>query len=680
MEGSAKGKKLSTPALDKVDSHQQRKEIDVGISEYVCKGPGFSAILKQRYSDFQVHEIDMDGTIVHLTDRNDVKYVERHETEEVNIFTAEQWEKIEVMIKTGDPKMVEFDITDKSKEVRQNIHKTLRAKYEDVKSNSVHVDGKTIMKIFKMEGEEQTRRNDQRRLSKVYTQFVLYKENTSTMEAINTIARVLKIKSSFFMTAGTKDKRAMTSQLVTVNYRDPAKILNSVQNSTKIAVGNFCFTNKPLQLGNLKGNRFEIALRNVIGNQQQIVANLESLKQIGFINYYGSHCFGTRHVPTHHIGKQLVLGQWQKAIDLILEPPEVRSKFQRDYDLTMARIEYRSSKDAHKAFSKIKRNLQTIEAKLLLNLKKHGKDLVGALNTIPFSTRYDYIQAYQRFVWNTVVSKRISKFGPMPIVGDLVFAPGTSSDCDVYAERENIESIAEEAENDQVGDDDANGDKEEDGENSNAKAQRNYRQVIFIDENNIKDYTINEIILPLPGFDITYPANEVAGWYRELFEADGLTEMDFKQSTKTYNLGGAYRLLVTKPSDVKWKFLRYDDPTLRLIPSDWDRIHTQPPPAAVIDGIYLGLVLQFSLPASSYATMALREIMKMSAGSQKSLNDAGSAKQTSPAVTAADDTTTGDANERMKRKLEPAVSVESCECPKTKKIKLEPGVTSDGKL
>lgn len=31
-----------------------RKESDVGISEYVSKGAGFSAILKQRYSDFQV--------------------------------------------------------------------------------------------------------------------------------------------------------------------------------------------------------------------------------------------------------------------------------------------------------------------------------------------------------------------------------------------------------------------------------------------------------------------------------------------------------------------------------------------------------------------------------------------------------------------------------------------------
>ena len=148
--------------------------------------------------------------------------------------------------------------------------------------------------------------------------------------------------------------------------------------------------------------------------------------------------------------------------------------------------------------------------------------------------RLTYIHAYQSFLWNTVVSKRLSKFGPIPIVGDLVFAPGTSGECEVDAEMEmmNEESIAVEPENDQSGDKEANGDKEADSEKSNAKAQRNQRKVIFIDENNIKDYTINDIILPLPGFDITYPANEVAGWYTELLEADGLTEMDFKQSTK----------------------------------------------------------------------------------------------------------------------------------------------------
>lgn len=139
-----------------------------------------------------------------------------------------------------------------------------------------------------------------------------------------------------FQTAGTKDKRAITSQLVTVKHCEPKKLLNSVNSDHKILVGNFAFREQPLQLGKLKviashydgawplyitlpaqlllqGNRFTIALRNVIGEENHIKAKLESLKEKGFVNYYGSQRFGTRHVPTHHIGKQLLLGNWREV-------------------------------------------------------------------------------------------------------------------------------------------------------------------------------------------------------------------------------------------------------------------------------------------------------------------------------------------------------------------------------
>ena len=102
------------------------------------------------------------------------------------------------------------------------------------------------------------------------------------------------------------------------------------------------------------------------------------------------------------------------------------------------------------------------------------------------------------------------------MIGDLVYAPGDE-------EGGCIETNVEEA------DDDDNQPADDDGR----RAQRNQRKVIFVDEKNIADFSIYDVVLPLPGHDITYPANQVVtGWYTQLLEADGLSESSFKQNVK----------------------------------------------------------------------------------------------------------------------------------------------------
>jgi tRNA pseudouridine13 synthase len=96
-----------------------------------------------------------------------------------------------------------------------------------------------------------------------YLQFVLYKENKDTNECVALLSKLTGIKPSHWFFAGTKDKRAVTAQLCTV-YKYPAELLRVVNERLYgIKVGNYRYVDKPLELGDLLGNRFNIVLRSV---------------------------------------------------------------------------------------------------------------------------------------------------------------------------------------------------------------------------------------------------------------------------------------------------------------------------------------------------------------------------------------------------------------------------------
>lgn len=167
-------------------------ELKIGITEYVNRDQGFSGILKQRYSDFQVHEIDTDGNVVHLTGQDIPLVVEKSRPDVSSALSDEQLKAIEEVFQSEEPKTFEIDVTNIDKEERNKIHLAVRSKYENILSNSEHVDGRTILKIFKAAPGKMLRRERSKREGAPYTQFVMYKENMSTMEAVSSIARRLR--------------------------------------------------------------------------------------------------------------------------------------------------------------------------------------------------------------------------------------------------------------------------------------------------------------------------------------------------------------------------------------------------------------------------------------------------------------------------------------------------------
>ena len=68
--------------------------------------------------------------------------------------------------------------------------------------------------------------------------------------------------------------------------------------------------------------------------------------------------------------------------------------------------------------------------------------------------------------------------------------------------------------------------------------------------------------------------------------------------------------MVVQPDNVQWETVRYDDPTISLVRTDYDSMTAVSEPVSMNDGQYRALKMKFDLPSSSYATMLVREILK----------------------------------------------------------------------
>nr|KAG5701897.1 hypothetical protein BaRGS_014962 [Batillaria attramentaria] len=473
------------------------------------------------------------------------------------------------------------------KQERQKLHQAIKAAFPTFETRTEEKEGqKVITAMHKSSAGRDGRKSGPgqwpaSKSKEPFCRFVMYKENKDTMDVISLIAKFLKVKPGLFQYAGTKDRRAKTSQEVTAHKIHPKKLRDLNSFLRNISLGNFRYVDKPLKLGQLAGNRFTIVLRNVLGAEQDLEKGLNSLKTTGFINYFGLQRFGTTTVPTHFIGRALLKENWEEAVDLILRPRPKTSALCEKFRRVWA-----ETKDAQKTLDETE-SRHSIERTVLRSLCKNPKNFNGAIQSLPRNTRMMYVHSYQSFIWNKVASTRIRTYGMKPVIGDLVLPPSA----------ENIEE--DETESPKV-------------------------QPVVLDETSLSQYTVYDILLPLPGHDIVYPSNDVHAWYKSLLEEDGFDINNMQRKQKDFSLPGAYRTVVVHPRDMEWQTFQYDDYTIPLALSDLERLNKEPEPVSLPDGKLRAVSVTFTLPSSSYATMALREVLKAdtSPAHQTSLNTA----------------------------------------------------------
>mmetsp|Transcript_48609 Transcript_48609/g.95006 ORF Transcript_48609/g.95006 Transcript_48609/m.95006 type:complete len:209 (+) Transcript_48609:327-953(+) len=200
------------------------------------------------------------------------------------------------------------------------------------------------------------------------------------------------------------------------------------------------------------------------------------------------------------------------------------------------------------------RSGMTRERKVLKGIKRYGKsEPLAALRTLPFGSRIFWIHAYQSYVFNVVAGERMRTLGPRVVVGDLY--------------------LPEEA----------------DGGGGNGHVRDRVR--VVSDASVAADVRLSQVVLPLPGYGVMYPKNEISNIYSTILKKDGITFN--KESVAEGTAKGSYRKLTASVSRLSWEPVE----TGRGLT---ERDHE--------DVMVHSAKFKFELEKGSFATMMLREM------------------------------------------------------------------------
>ncbi|KAL3480323.1 pseudouridine synthase [Aspergillus californicus] len=477
-----------------------------------------------------------------------------------------------------------------------------------------------------------------------YLHFTIHKENKDTMEVISFIARQLKMNPKSFQFAGTKDRRGVTVQRACAFHLQADRLARLNKTLRNAILGDFEYLPHGLELGDLFGNEFIVTLRdcdipgidaqdgeNAVTKATEIANSaLKSLHQRGYFNYYGLQRFGTFATRTDMIGVKILQDDFKGACDSILDYSAQSLAAAQARDACAVNISsedkaraeaiyiFQSTGRVNDALDKMPRKFSA-EANIIRHLGRSKNDYLGALQTIPRNLRLMYVHAYQSLVWNLAAGQRWRLHGERVVEGDLVIVHE-------HRDKDGSSTPGANPETEGAATVDADGEiiiRPQEGDSAYAAEDTFTRaRALTAAEATSGKYTIFDIVLPLPGFDILYPPNQMTEFYKDFMgsaRGGGLDPFDMRRKWKDASLSGSYRKILSRMGpnfEVNVKLYGRDDE--QFVQTDLEALKGKDNSTAVMDGETvdekvndkIAVILKFQLGSSQYATMALRELMK----------------------------------------------------------------------
>jgi tRNA pseudouridine13 synthase len=263
-------------------------------------------------------------------------------------------------------------------------------------------------------------------------------DNWETNRFVNRLAKHLKMSRKRIWFSGTKDKRAVTTQLFVIDA--PTRKVSEVE-IADVQIEILGRTHQKLSMGAHTSNRFSITVRGCAdenGNPLDEEAAIQEVEKIhnalveklgeGFFpNWVGPQRFGSTRPVTPVVGRHVVNGEWEDAVNAYLG---MQGLNERD-EVAKFRSHWRENHDVKAGIEMIPKQLG-YERDILYSLKNKPDNWIQAFRKLPNNLQLMTIHSLQSLAFNHLLGERIRSGISIskPVVGDVVGPMDGSSKID----------------------------------------------------------------------------------------------------------------------------------------------------------------------------------------------------------------------------------------------------------
>jgi len=217
----------------------------------------------------------------------------------------------------------------------------------------------------------------------------VYLLKKSGIDTNHALADIEKRYGLVLKSLGLKDANAKTEQ-----YVYAYKKINSLEeyNGKKYSAQRVGFVKKPISKKDMLGNYFEIRVSDLNDALPSFSGNENIL------NFFGYQRFGSKRPITHLVGKSIIKGDYEEAIEYLLS---FSSKYDSEKNNEIRKLI--SERNSESEIIELLPYSMDIERNLLRQLS-NDNDSKNAIRSIPLTLRRFYIQAYQSFLFNKTLS------------------------------------------------------------------------------------------------------------------------------------------------------------------------------------------------------------------------------------------------------------------------------------